>query len=181
MTVRLLLAALGLLAGQAVPVAAEQLFSSYIDVEEPPAAYLTISPCTGEEASECLSHSLTCDPASWPSVRFNVVYGPVEAIATALVTGTDGDAYGEARLGGGGTVAELRVSSVHVDANEMDGGWMLALGIADAMPLLDALTRETSEGASLVFAGEAFALAPQPGDGAKLLAWKDSCLRLLGY
>jgi hypothetical protein len=137
-------------------------------------ATVAISPCTPEEASECVYHVLTCTPGQWPLVRFSIVSGPVEQVAKAMIFVTDAWPRGTMKLAGGKTV-DVQFTSVHLDANEMDGGWMLTAGISDPTPLFDSLTDKNGEGAILVVGGEAFTLAPEKGDGAKLARFKNEC------
>ncbi|BCH33565.1 hypothetical protein MesoLjLc_54950 [Mesorhizobium sp. L-8-10] len=158
-----------------VPVAAraEQLHAIF-NAAEDGTATVAISPCTPEEAGECVYHALTCTPGQWPPVRFSIITGPVEQVAKAMILVTDAWPGGTMKLAGGKTV-DLQFTSVHLDANEMDGGWMLTTGISDPTPLFDALTDGSGEGAMLVVGGEAFTLAPEKGDGAKLARFKNEC------
>lgn len=160
-----------------VPAAAgaEQLHAIF-NATEDGTATVAISPCTPEEASECVYHTLTCTPGQWPPVRFSIVSGPVEQVAKAMIFGTDARPQGTMKLAGGKTI-DLQFSSVHLDANEMDGGWMLTTGISDPTAMFDGLTDQNGEGATLVVGGEAFTLAPEKGDGAKLARFKNECDR----
>ena len=49
------------------------------------------------------------------------------------------------------------------------------MGIGNSDAFFDALTKKSSEGATLVVGGETFLLAPKHGDGEKLLKWKTAC------
>lgn len=137
-------------------------------------AGIAISPCPPDEASECVYHALTCAPGQWPPLRFTIISGPVEKVAKAMIAITDAWPRGIMKLAGGKTV-DLQFMSVHLDANEMDGGWMLTTGAINPAPLFDALTDENAEGATLMLGGETFTLAPEKGDGAKLARLKDEC------
>lgn len=158
-----------------VPVAAEaEQLHAIFNAAEDGTAGVAISPCASDEASECVYHSLTCTPGQWPPLRFTVISGPVEQVAKAMIVVTDAWPRGTVNLAGGKAV-DLQFTSVHLDANEMDGGWMLTTGVSDPTPLYDALTDKNAEGATLVVGGEAFALAPEKGDGEKLARFKNEC------
>lgn len=160
-----------------IPVAAgaEQLHAIFNSAEDGTAS-VAISPCAPDEASECVNHSLICTPGQWPPLRFTIISGPVEQVAKAMISITDAWPRGTMKLAGGKTV-DLQFTSVHLDANEMDGGWMLTTGVTNPAPLFDALTDKNAEGATLVVGGEAFILAPEKGDGAKLGQFKNECTR----
>jgi len=145
---------------------------------EPDYAYLAVTPCTGAEVDECVWHSLTCRKGSASFVDIDVIAGPIEGIASSMVTRTQGEAYAEVRLSKGATKVELRVGSIHLDTNELDGGWILGVGVPDPAPLFDALTPGSAEGSSILLGGHDLVLAPNKGDGAKLVAWKDACRRI---
>jgi hypothetical protein len=66
-------------------------------------------------------------------------------------------------------VVTLEINSIYLDANELDGGWTLGLGVLNGDIMLDAFTSQSTEGAVLELAGERFLIAPQAGDGAKLM------------
>ncbi|RWN25251.1 hypothetical protein [Mesorhizobium sp.] len=153
----------------------EQLFSYFSQGDDPLQATVTISPCQGEEVAECVSHSLSCSAASWIGPEFTIITGNVEKIAAALIVGTEGRAKALLKLAGGVTTVDLTIPSIHVDANEMDGGWSATLGIGNKDAFFDALTKKSSEGATFVVGGEIFLLAPQDGDGENLLKWKTAC------
>lgn len=158
----------------------EEFHAYFYENEEQPAAHLTFSPCTGEDVSECVAYSLMCDPAQTPPLQINILTGPVETMAVDLIKAATGATYANVPLSAGAKKVDLPISMIHVDANEMDGGWMLNLGTYDTAPLLDTLSKETSEGATITIAGTAYSLAPQKGDGAKLLQWRDACVRIRG-
>ncbi len=162
------------------PARSEEFHAYFYENEEQPAAHLTFSPCTGEDVSECVAYSLACDPAQTPPLQINILTGPVETMAVDLIKASAGATYANVPLSAGAKKVDLPISMIHVDANEMDGGWMLGLGTYDTAPLLDTLTKETSEGATITIAGTAYSLAPQKGDGAKLLQWRDACVRIRG-
>lgn len=162
------------------PARGEDFHAYFYENEEQPAAHLTFSPCTGEEVSECVAYSLVCDPAQTPPLQINILTGPVETMAVDLIKASAGATYANIPLSAGAKKIDLPISMIHVDANEMDGGWMLSLGTYDTAPLLDALSKESSEGATVTIAGTAYSLAPQKGDGAKLLQWRDACVRIRG-
>nr|WP_298098867.1 hypothetical protein [uncultured Shinella sp.] len=158
----------------------EEFYASFYENEEQPAAHLTFTPCTGEDVSECVAYSLSCDPAQTPPLQINILTGPVEPMAIDLIKASAGLTYAKVGLAAGKTTIDLPISMIHVDANEMDGGWMLNLGTYDTAPLLDALTKDNSEGAAITIGDTRFSLAPQKGDGAKLMKWRDACIRIRG-
>ena len=162
------------------PARSEEFHAYFYENEEQPAAHLTFSPCTGEEVSECVAYSISCDPAQTPPLQISILTGPVETMAVDLIKAFAGATYANVPLSAGGKKVDLPISMIHVDANEMDGGWMLSLGSYDTAPLLDTLSKENSEGAAITIAGMAYSLAPQKGDGAKLLQWRDACVRIRG-
>lgn len=138
-------------------------------------AAIDYSECTGDEVTECVSHSLSCDEFGSP--YFTIIVGPVDAIATRLIVGTEGEAEG--RLSLAGDAGEILViNSIEVVANELDGGWMLLLRFSNGEELLDALSATSTESAYVEIGGERFSLAPQPGDGAKLIEFKTACADL---
>ncbi|MCR6501793.1 hypothetical protein MUO32_22405 [Shinella sp. CPCC 101442] len=158
----------------------EEFYAYMYENEEQPAAHLTFSPCTGEEVSECAAYSLSCDPARSPPLQISIITGPVEPMAIDLIKASAGLAYAKVALSAGGKSIDLPISMIHVDANEMDGGWMLSLGTYDTAPMLDTLSKDNSEGATIAIGDRTFALAPQKGDGAKLVQWRDACIRIRG-
>lgn len=162
------------------PARGEEFHAYLYENEEQPAAHLTFSPCTGEEVSECVAYSLSCDPARPPPLQISILTGPVEPMAIDLIKASAGSTYAKVALSAGGKSIDLPISMIHVDANEMDGGWMLSLGTYDTAPLLDTLSKDNSEGASITISDRMFSLAPQKGDGAKLVQWRDACIRIRG-
>lgn len=163
------------------PAWSEEFHAYFYENDEQPAAHLTFSPCTGDEVSECVAYSLVCDPAQTPPLQINILSGPVETMAVDLINkASSGATYANVPLSAGAKKIDLPFSMIHVDANEMDGGWMLSLGTYDTAPLLDTLSKETSEGATITIAGTAYSLAPQKDDGKKLMQWRDACVRIRG-
>ena len=120
-----------------------------------------------------MSYSLFCAKTSGGSPQFTIVGGDGQKVASALIVGTDGHAKAQLRLGGGATIA-IPVSAVDFDTNEMDGGWTVTMSLGSP-EIFDGLTDRSSEGASLTISGKRFPLAPQKGDGKKLVAWKNAC------
>ncbi len=94
-----------------------------------------------------------------------------------LIEGTEGAAEGQLLLTGGSSTT-LEINAVEVVANELDGGWMLTLNIVDGEAMFDGWTDTSTEGATIEVGGERFSLAPQPGDGAKLIDFKSACADL---
>lgn len=162
------------------PARSEEFYAYLYENEEQPAAHLSFSPCTGEEVSECVAYSISCDPARTPPLQISILTGPVEPMAIDLIKASAGLTYAKVILSAGGNNIDLPISMIHVDANEMDGGWMLSLGTYDTAPLLDSLSKDNSEGAAIAIGDRTFALAPQKGDGAKLAQWRDACVRIRG-
>ena len=162
------------------PARSEEFHAYFYENEDQAAAHLTFSPCTGEEVSECVAYSLVCDPAQTPPLQISILSGPVEEMAVDLIKASAGATYANVPLSAGPKKIDLPISMIHVDANEMDGGWMLSLGSYDTAPLLDTLSKETSEGATITIAGTTYSLAPQKGDGEKLMQWRDACVRIRG-
>lgn len=154
----------------------EELFSYFSQSDDPPRTSVTISPCTGDEVAECVSHSLSCAKAPGGEPELTIVVGDVEKIASSLIVGTKGQAKARLKLAGGSV--SLAITSVRLDSNDMDGGWIATVGLGRIDDFYDVLTEKGSEGASLVVAGKHFPLAPQKGDGKKLVAWKDACIAL---
>ena len=155
-------------------------FHSYLsENQDPPSAHLTFSPCTGEEVAECVSYNLSCDPAQSPPLQVGILTGPVENMAIALIKASEG-LYAHIGISGGPAKVDVPMSTIHVDTNEMDGGWMLTVGTYDEEAFLDALPAGKGEGAAMTVGGETFQLSPQKGDGAKLVQWRDACRRIRG-
>jgi len=171
---------LAFLATGLAPARGEEFHAYLYENEEQPAAHLTFSPCTGEEVSECVAYSLICDPAQTPPLQISILTGPVETMAIDLIKSSAGPAYAKVPLSAGAKKVDLPISMIHVDANEMDGGWMLNLGTYDTAPLLDTLSKDNSEGATVTIGDQIFSLAPQKGDGEKLVKWRDACVRIRG-
>ncbi|WIW52033.1 hypothetical protein LRP31_23605 [Mesorhizobium mediterraneum] len=159
------------------PADSEKLFSYFSETDDPLGASITISPCTGEEVGECISHSLSCEKASRNGPELAVIVGDVDKIVSSLVVGTGGNAKAQLKLANGSSV-DLRVNSVLVDPNAMNGGWVATVGLGTIDDFFEALNEKSSEGASLIVAEQDFSLAPQKGDGRKLVAWKDACIAL---
>lgn len=155
---------------------AEQLHAYFSPAEDDRGASLKLSPCGSEEVDECISHMLTCS-SEWPLVQFRIVEGPVEETAKVMMVGTSGRAPGAAKLADGKTV-DLQFSTIHLDANELDANWSLTAGLTDPAPLLDALDQQSAEGAAIVLGGTTFPLAPEKGDGAKLMQLKEACVKM---
>ena len=155
-------------------------FHSYLsENQDPPSAHLTFSPCTGEEVAECVSYNLSCDPAQSPPLQVGILTGPVENMAIALIKASEG-LYAHIGISGGSAKVDVPMSTIHVDTNEMDGGWMLTVGTYDEEAFLDALPAGDGEGVTMTVGGETFQLSPQKGDGAKLVQWRDACKRIRG-
>jgi hypothetical protein len=152
----------------------EELHSYFDQSVEPRFSSITISPCTGVEVAECILHSLSCGPTPYESPEFEIVSGNVEKIVSSLVVGTEGQAKAQLELSEGSTSIDLTIYSIEVRSNEMDGGWIVILDL-DPAEFFDELTEKNSEGASIVVAGDRFLLAPQKGDGKKLVEWKNAC------
>lgn len=158
----------------------EELFSYFSQSDDPPQTSVSISPCTGDEVAECISHSISCEKKSGGGPEFTVFTGDVEKIASSLIIGTEGQAKAQLRLSRGSTTVDLAVNSVRVDSNDMDGGWIVTFSLGSIDTFFDALTETAGEGASLIVAGKRFSLAPQRGDGKKLVDWKNACVELEG-
>ena len=157
----------------------EEYHSYLVENQDPPSAHLTFSPCTGEEVAECVSYSLSCDPAQTPPLQVGVLTGPVEKMAIALIKASEG-IYAHVGFSGGSTKVDAPMSTIRVDTNEMDGGWMLTVGTYDEEAFRNALPAGDGEGATMTVGGETFQLSPQKGDGAKLVQWRDACKRIRG-
>jgi hypothetical protein len=152
---------------------AEQLHAYFQPPEDGTPAALSISPCTGDEVAECVAHTLQCVNEGWPPVSFTVIEGPVEKIALAMIQGTDGKPMGTLTVGG--KPVEVQFSSVYLDANEMDGGWVLTAGLTDAAVLFDNVSAANAQGTTITLGGETFALTPEEGDGTKLVEFVQAC------
>ena len=72
----------------------------------------------------------------------------------------------------------LDISTMHLNANELDGGWTLTPEIQNADVLFDAITTKSGEEAVLEVGEKSFPLAPQQGDGAKLFELKEACANM---
>ena len=151
----------------------EELFSYFEQSDDPPGASVTYSPCTGTEVAECISHRLSCEKASGGAPRLTIATGDVEKFVSSLIVGTKGQISAQLKLTSG--IANLPITSVEVEPNVMDGDWITAVGIGRIDDFFYALTEESSEGASLVIAGQSFSLAPQKGDGKTLVSWINAC------
>ncbi|MEI8698159.1 hypothetical protein [Mesorhizobium sp. ISC15] len=162
------------------PASCEKLFSYFSESDDPPQTSVSISPCTGDEVAECISHSLSCEKTSGGDPEFTIFSGNVEKVASSLIIGTGGQAKAQLKLSGGSAIVDLAVNSVRVDSNDMDGGWIVTFGLGSIDAFFEALTDKSGEGASLIVAGKRFPLAPQAGDGNKLVDWKNACVALEG-
>lgn len=161
------------------PTHSEDLFSYFSKSDDPPQTSVTISPCTGDERTECaLEHSLSCAKTSggWP--QLTIIGRNVGKIVSSLIAETGG--HTEARLKLAKGSINLPITSVEAYPNDMDGGWIVTVGVGRVDDFFYAFTEKSSEGASLVVAGERFPLAPRKGDGKKLVAWKNACIALEG-
>lgn len=163
----------------ATPIHSEELFSYFSKSDDPPQTSVTISPCTGDERAECaLEHSLSCAKTSGGQPQFTMVGSDVGKVASSLIAEAGGHTMARLKLAKGSI--NLPITSVEAYPNAMDGGWIVTVGVGRADDFFDAFTEKSSEGASLVVAGEHFPLAPRKGDGKKLVAWKYACIALEG-
>ncbi len=160
------------------PTHGEELFSYFQRYDDLSQARLEFSPCTGNEVDECISHSLSCDNASGGQPQLTIAGGTAGNITSSLIANTEGETTARLKLIKGST--NLPITSIQVSPDEMDGGRTVSLGVGTADDFFNALTEQNSEGASLIVAGERFPLAPQKGDGKKLVAWKYTCMALEG-
>ncbi|MEQ1945154.1 hypothetical protein ABMA32_22305 [Mesorhizobium sp. VNQ89] len=135
-------------------------------------ASIDYSECTGAEVAECISHSLWC--GEFGSLNFTVIVGPVERIAATLIIDTEGAAEGQLLLAGGWPTT-LEINSIEVSSNELDGGWMLSLSIANGEAIFEHWNDSSTEGAEIEVGGQRFPLSPRSGDGAKLMELKAAC------
>jgi hypothetical protein len=158
------------------PATSENLFSYFSKTDEPPEASIDVSPCTGEIVPECISHNLSCDRLSGGELEFKIVLSHFETIAPFVITGISGQGKVELKLSN--RSVPLAITSIRVNPNDMDGGWIATVGLGTVDDFFEALSEKSSEGASLVVAGQRFSLAPQKGDGKKLVSWKDACIAL---
>jgi len=150
---------------------------SYL-TDDPAGADLTFSPCQEDELAECVAHVLTCrESDSWSDVEFTIIYGDVEKIVTALVVGTAGTANADLILKGRADSVPLQIPSIQIDSNELDVAWMMTLSVGNSEDIFEAITAASAEGAKLIVGGESFTLAPQAGDGSKLVKFKEACMQ----
>lgn len=155
---------------------AEQLHSYFEATGDGGRETLVISPCDADETAECVAHTLQCERDGWPALSFTIISGPVEKVAQAMIAGTEGQPRGSLNVGG--VAVDLQFSTVYLDANEMDGGWILTAGLTDPAAILDSVVPNNSEDASLTLGGETFSLAPERGDGPKLARFVEACRKL---
>lgn len=154
----------------------EDLFSYFSTSDDPPGTSVTFSPCTGDEVGECISHILSCKEASRGDPKFTIVSGDIETIFSPLIADTNGQANAQLKMTN--DTVNLTINSVELTPNVLNSDWDTIIDLDHE--LLAALTEKSSEGASLIIGGERFPLAPQKGDGKKLIAWKNACIALEG-
>lgn len=167
---------LNLTKAAAPPAPSEKLFSYFSKTDDPAGASIEISPCVGEIVPECVSHGLWCERATAGEPSIAVILSHFETAVSSVIDGISGQ--GKIELKVSNRVIPLTVRSVRADPYGMDGGWIATMSLDSVDDLLHTLTEKNSEGASLVIAGKPFPLAPQDGDGKKLVAWKDACIGL---
>jgi hypothetical protein len=161
-------------------VYAEEMHSSFSTQEAPSGAVLTLSPCTGEEVSECVAHTLTCQKPSWDGFKLAIIQGKIDELASKLVIGTDGQVAGALVLGGGKVKVNLPINSIGFGRNELDGGWVMEVGFDDLEGTLDSISAKNAEQAYIELGSSKFILSPENGDGAKLVKFRNACLKLKG-
>lgn len=162
-----------------LPASADNLGAHLRITEDRAWATLKISPCAGDEVDECVAHQLSCERGKWLP-EFSIYYGPVESIAATLVAGSEGLAEGVLTLSSGTVSIRLKIPAIHLDQNEMDGGWILTVGVSNMDDVFEVLTARNSEGAAIQIGGQMFSVAPQRGDGEKLSQWRDVCREIFG-
>lgn len=160
------------------PAHSEKLYSYFEQRDNPPGTSVTLSPCTGSEVDECISHVLSCEKNLGEQPRFTMIGENIVEIASSIITEWENNSRVKLELINKNI--DITIKYIEVYPNEMDGGWVITLGVGTADDFFYALNDKNSEGASLVVAGKRFPLAPQKGDGKKLVAWKNACMALEG-
>lgn len=153
---------------------AEKLFSYFVHQDDQQS--LLVSPCSEEETSECLSHSLSCEKASRGEPQLTVIADDVDKMVSSLIVGTSGQVSAQLKLAD--RPVDLPINSIRVDRNELDVGWTATVSFDSSDDLFEAITDKSAEAASLLIAGKRYLLAPQKGDGSKLASWAKACLVL---
>lgn len=156
----------------------EQLHAMFSTHEDPPRAELSVTPCTGEEVEECVSHILTCSKPNWNGLALTIIVGDTDKLAAQLVIGTQGEANGTLGLAGGKVTVDMPIHSVDFGRNELDGGWVVEVGFDDLEGALDAITERNGEQAFVKVGDFKFDITPEKGDSSKLLAFRNACLKL---
>jgi hypothetical protein len=140
---------------------------------------LSYTPCSEDEAAECIAYALDCrtdnnfgglrvtlmgDEASGPNVR---------SLAKALLARP----FGEARMhvAPKGKPVDLQVTAFTVSQNEMDGDWMLDLHTYQQQDLFDALDRASAASVKLEVEGYSVTLSDGPKTAERLLRFASTC------
>ncbi|WP_155924250.1 hypothetical protein [Mesorhizobium sp. L2C066B000] len=158
------------------PARSDNLYSYFSKTDDRAGASIEISPCVGEIVPECVSHGLWCERATGGEPSIAVILSHFETAVSTVIDGISGQ--GKIELKVSNRAIPLTVRSVRADPYGMDGGWIATISLDSVDDLLDTFTEKNSEGASLIIAGKRLPLAPQHGDGKKLVAWKDACIGL---
>jgi hypothetical protein len=141
---------------------------------------IAYTPCSPEEASECIAHDISC--------RGNAEFGDGFSIAL-MGAGNDPDVrklaaallgrdYGKALVVvtlGDGTRIELPVQIVTVSTNEMNADWDLSLFTYDQAKFFEALTEKTAKGVSADIEGYKVVLSDDKLSAANLLKLRKAC------
>ena len=140
---------------------------------------LTYSPCSEEEAAECVAYALDCradnafgglrvtlmgDEASGPNVR---------SLAKALLEKPFGEAT--MRVTPKGKPVDLQVTAFTVSQNEMDGDWVLDLHTYQQQAFFDAIDKASASTVKLDVAGYSVMLSDSPKAAEKLLRFTSTC------
>jgi hypothetical protein len=142
--------------------------------------------CSVDEFSECIDYMFGCEKAANAGVSGELslmISGFEEEEGKSntrnIMNSVSGKPFDDVSarfvLAGGKTKVDLPAISLTLTSNEMNAAWDLTMELYRAASLFEALNAASAEDVTVELGGETVDLAPEKGDGAKLLALKTAC------
>lgn len=161
-------------------VAAEDKMTAVLSDD---AKTLSYTPCAEDEAAECIAYAIDCRGEGdfggglGILVMGNEQDGPkVRSMAKTLLDGPFGETKVRFSLAGGKT-ADLTVTVLTVNEDEMNGDWDLTLHSYDQNLLFDALDKNSVTKVALSVADQTLMLSNDAKAAERLLAFKAACTK----
>jgi hypothetical protein len=142
--------------------------------------------CSVDEFSECIDYMFGCEKAAnaGASGELSLMISGFEeeegkSNTRNIMNSVSGKPFDDASarfvLAGGKTRIDLPAISLTLTSNEMNAAWDLTMELYRAASLFEVLDATSAEDVTVKLGGETVDLAPEKGDGAKLLALKTAC------